>query len=53
MPHGDYATIGVSADGRAVEEENDDENHKILVSGKRMDEEGKLESSFECELFYK
>ena len=31
----------------------DDENHKILVSGKRTDEEGKLESSFDCELFYK
>lgn len=33
----------------------DDENHKIIVVGKRdiPDSEGKTESSFECELFYK
>lgn len=33
----------------------DDENHKISIVGKRISEEneGKLESSFECELFYK
>lgn len=33
----------------------DDENHKITVVGKRdiSDSEGKMESSFECELFYK
>lgn len=32
----------------------DDENHKIVVVGKRdCEEPGKMESSFECELFYK
>ncbi|MBQ0163050.1 MAG: acyl-[acyl-carrier-protein] thioesterase [Treponema sp.] len=33
----------------------DEENHKIIVVGKRdiPDSEGKTESSFECEIFYK
>lgn len=31
----------------------DDENKKIVVVGKRDIQEGKMESSFECELFYK
>lgn len=33
----------------------DDENKKIVVVGKRdvPGSEGKMESSFECELFYK
>ena len=33
----------------------DDENHKITVVGKRdiPDSDGKTESSFECEFFYK
>lgn len=33
----------------------DDENHRIIVAGKRENNQndGKLESSFECELFYK